>query len=63
MQRSWPSVFMLSSIEIIFKTNILIGVGENRNHSSVPPSLIVVGNIYSAIFFFSFILIYLFIGV
>ena len=54
---------MLSSIEIIFKTNILIGVGESRNHSSVPPSLIVVGNIYSAIFLSSFILIYLFIGV
>ena len=31
--------------------NILIGVGESRNYSSVPSIVIVVGNIYSAIFF------------
>lgn len=51
-ERSWPSVFSLSSVEIIFKTNILIGrVGESRNYSSVCPILILVEDIYSAVCF------------
>lgn len=52
MQRSWPSVFTLSSIEIIFKSNILVGgVGESTNYNSVCPILRVVEDIYSVISF------------